>query len=446
MPIVLYRTDLYFHGVFSEIWWVFVKFNKKKRKIAILGSILILLFVGLLGTSITTVVALINMDTTDSANPSTSCSWDKDSDGDQVPDWMEIFVYRTCPFKRDTDGDGMWDGYEIACGKNNGGWQDPLVHNDRYAVMIIGGDSPAWNWARYWNQLTFMYDTLIQGYNYKPEDIFVFYADGNPASINNTGNPADIINGSVEAHEDMIDYDALKLTITNFLTNDLKNKVTSDDSLLFWIYDHGGPDVENATITLWNSQALSDHELHDLLVDYDYAQLTFVMGTCYSGGFLDPSLITGTTHASDIDAHRNLNDLSGNVIVMTSQDYRPSTSGTRAGFLYRFYEGITPYDVIQFPIFSFSFSGFFDIDVEIEWITINFTSSGALMRLEAEYNTGIFSGSTADANSNNLISMQEIYNYAEDNNDFNFVNSGGTDDNIPQYYESTPGLGSVTYL
>ncbi len=46
-----------------------------------------------------------------------------DTDGDTVPDKLEIEKYKTSPIKPDTDDDGEWDGAELLLG------HDPLVKN-----------------------------------------------------------------------------------------------------------------------------------------------------------------------------------------------------------------------------------------------------------------------------------------------------------------------------
>ncbi|HAT03759.1 MAG TPA: hypothetical protein DCS29_03235 [Candidatus Magasanikbacteria bacterium] len=44
--------------------------------------------------------------------------WEPDSDGDGLPDKVEIEKYKTDPMKPDSDGDTYWDGLEITNGYN----------------------------------------------------------------------------------------------------------------------------------------------------------------------------------------------------------------------------------------------------------------------------------------------------------------------------------------
>ena len=91
-----------------------------------------------------------------------------DTDGDGTEDDLD----------NDDDNDGMTDVYEQEKGVSNGGWQDPLVYNARYA-MLIGGDDLACEY-----DTLEMYDKL-KGYNYLDENIYcllgskqVGYANG----------------------------------------------------------------------------------------------------------------------------------------------------------------------------------------------------------------------------------------------------------------------------
>ena len=143
------------------------------------------------------------------------------------------------------------------------------------------------------------------------------------------------------------------------------------------------------------------------------------MGTCYCGGFIDPSLLSsGSTAApEDVDANKNLNDLAGNVIISLSQDYRPSHSWNDEGFLYHHQVALNPF-------------------------------GGDLMLGTATYTPGRFSGVSPDTDGNHFVSLYEAYIYAKENDDYTADNSATCSDR-PQYWDSgtTVGdLGKTTYL
>lgn len=90
---------------------------------------------------------------------------------------------------------------------------------ERYAVMINGGFE-----TRFWNDVTFMYSTLTDDYNFPPERIYLFNHVGtNPDGIN-PGN--------------MIDYPATLSNIDTVFT-DLAMIIDGDDELFVWVTDHG---------------------------------------------------------------------------------------------------------------------------------------------------------------------------------------------------------------
>jgi hypothetical protein len=92
----------------------------------------------------------------------------------------------------------------------------------RYAILFSGGFNSANNHTRYWNDLKFMYSTLINEYGYTDDRIYVLYADGNGRDNQMT-----------------VDYAA---TETNLKTvvNELKGKTTTDDFIFVFTTNHGG--------------------------------------------------------------------------------------------------------------------------------------------------------------------------------------------------------------
>lgn len=50
--------------------------------------------------------------------------------------------------------------------------------NKNYALILNGGHSLKKNRSDYWNNCSFIYQTLIHKYGYKKENIIVLMADG----------------------------------------------------------------------------------------------------------------------------------------------------------------------------------------------------------------------------------------------------------------------------
>lgn len=162
-----------------------------------------------------------------------------------------------------------------------------------YAVILSGGISPISNYERYWNDCSFIYQTLVNKYGVPKENIFPIMADGdNPAvdmySISGgfKSQPLDLDNDNVAD----IKLAATKENVKSTLTN-LSNKLQKDDHLFFFVIDHGGTTDNNTNsyICLWGTENLYDHELANMLKPFSNksVNINVVLGQCYSGGFVD---------------------------------------------------------------------------------------------------------------------------------------------------------------
>lgn len=90
---------------------------------------------------------------------------------------------------------------------------------DRYVVMINGGAE-----IRFWNDVTYLYSTLINDYKYSPERIYLLNYDGtNLDGLNPDG---------------MIDSPA-SLPYADTVFTELATLIDRDDELLVWVTDHG---------------------------------------------------------------------------------------------------------------------------------------------------------------------------------------------------------------
>ncbi len=116
-----------------------------------------------------------------------------DSDGDGLYDCMEKYFYGTDPNDADSDNDQWRDGHEVF-----NTLTDPKVRNERYAVLISGGIDKCSNYARYWNDIQFMYailniynytDDNQAGFNPQQDHIAVLYANGLPWGVANGNAP-----------------------------------------------------------------------------------------------------------------------------------------------------------------------------------------------------------------------------------------------------------------
>lgn len=165
--------------------------------------------------------------------------------------------------------------------------------NRTYAIILSGGVNKYSNYERYWNDCSFIYQTLTNKYGIPKGNIYPIMSDGNnPAADMKlaqggfVSQPLDLDNDGVAD----IGLSASKTNVQNTLDT-LYNKITEDDHLFLFVIDHGGSDdkISESYICLWGNEKLYDHELAAMLTPFTdkYANVNVVLGQCYSGGFID---------------------------------------------------------------------------------------------------------------------------------------------------------------
>ena len=155
-----------------------------------------------------------------------------------------------------------------------------LPKRDKYAVLICGGWNSGSNYARYWNDLQFIFKTLKQKYGYTDSEIIVLYANG-------THSP----NGDFDGNgSDDIDYAATKANLTTVFNTVAKN-ISSSGKFFFYATNHGGDDAgaNKSNLTLWGEN-IKDYEFANLAKAIECAEAIYVFEQCFSGGMMDDLL------------------------------------------------------------------------------------------------------------------------------------------------------------
>jgi len=191
---------------------------------------------------------------------------------------------------------------------------------NRYAILFNGGIGPADNHLRFWNDLKFMYSTLINKYGYAPDRITVLYGDGSPPDDPATHLPDTSM---------PVDHSGTQANLESVFKS-LKATTTSKDFIFVFATNHGGgfckecptPDIyggqvdtnadEPGTDVLsethygrdlngdgvvagsvsWDEELCSwggrilDDAFSDMFANLAYRRMVIVMGTCFSGGFI----------------------------------------------------------------------------------------------------------------------------------------------------------------
>ncbi len=173
-------------------------------------------------------------------------------------------------------------------------WFDQYIpHPDQrsgenYALLMSGGANQSNNHIRYWNDMAYIYYTLINVYSYDENNIFVLMSDGdNPGNdrSNGTNSPTDLDGDGDQDYTDPCTHDKVIEYMDNLATT-----VTSQDSLFIFTTDHGGGSTSGGNdsyLNLWNLEELHDNEFADELDDISFVQCIITMEQCFSGGFVD---------------------------------------------------------------------------------------------------------------------------------------------------------------
>lgn len=180
-----------------------------------------------------------------------------------------------------------------------------------YALIISGGVNPVANYERYWNDCSFIYQTLVKRYDIPKENIYPIMSDGT-----NPGADMNLTTGGFASQSLDLDFDgeneiklaATKANIQSTL-NSLANKLQKDDHLFIYVIDHGGTDDHNkqSYICLWNQQSMYDYELAEMLTPFTSksVNVNVVLGQCFSGGFIDNLTKIGCVVATASKGHQS---------------------------------------------------------------------------------------------------------------------------------------------
>lgn len=170
---------------------------------------------------------------------------------------------------------------------------NPGAAQRTYALILSGGVNKNCNYERYWNDCSFIYQTLVNKYGVPKSNVFPIMADGaNPAPDLKT--PA----GTFKSQSLDLDFDgineismaATKANVRTVLSN-LSEIMKKDDQLFIYVMDHGGTlDNKNRSfINLWGAEELHDYELALYLAPFTnkFVNVNVVLGQCFAGGFID---------------------------------------------------------------------------------------------------------------------------------------------------------------
>ena len=177
---------------------------------------------------------------------------------------------------------------------------DSLIAKRTFAIILSGGKNVNANHVRYWNDCSFLYQTLVNRYGIPKGNIHVAISDG----INNAPDMT-LDDGSLPCSSPLdLDFDGLPDTRypatevgIRAAINAINQSIKSNDHFFLFVIDHGGHDDKGSYICLWageseeNEQSrLYSSELLNMLNQLNDRDIlkSAVMAQCYSGGFIEP--------------------------------------------------------------------------------------------------------------------------------------------------------------
>jgi hypothetical protein len=155
-----------------------------------------------------------------------------------------------------------------------------IIKKEKYAVLLSGGMNSTYNYARYWNDLKFIYKALKEKYGYTDSGIIVLYANG-----------THVPNGDLDGNgTNDIDYAANKANLTKVL-NKVAARIANNGTFFFYSTNHGGDDsgAYKSNLTLWG-ESIKDSDFAVLTKNIKCAKAIYVMEQCFSGGMMDDLL------------------------------------------------------------------------------------------------------------------------------------------------------------
>lgn len=171
--------------------------------------------------------------------------------------------------------------------------QTQTVAQRTYAIILSGGVNKLSNYERYWNDCSFVYQTLVNKYGVPKENIYPIMADGNDPAADMRLTTGGFKSQSLDLDNDGVGEIKLAATKANIQStlNALSAKLGEDDHLFFYVIDHGGTTDNNTNsyICLWGNESLYDYQLAEMLTPFTqkYVNVNVVLGQCFSGGFND---------------------------------------------------------------------------------------------------------------------------------------------------------------
>ncbi|MDE5967701.1 MAG: C13 family peptidase, partial [Muribaculaceae bacterium] len=167
---------------------------------------------------------------------------------------------------------------------------DNIAASHTYALIISGGGYCYSNYLRYWNDCSFIYQTLVNTYGIPKNHIYPIMSDGDDPGDDQI-TPDGYKSQSLDLDFDGVNEQILAANRSNISQTllQLSTELREDDHLFIYVIDHGGITADNQSyIVLWHGARLFDYELANMLSPFleNNVNVNVVLGQCHSGGFI----------------------------------------------------------------------------------------------------------------------------------------------------------------
>jgi outer membrane protein assembly factor BamB/DNA-binding beta-propeller fold protein YncE len=189
----------------------------------------------------------------------------------------------------------------------------PLNSGQSYAVLISGGGDSSQNYARYYNDIKFMYNTLRgPNYNIPAANIRVVMSDGMETTADkktNTGteNSDPNLDGNTGTTETI--QKATKTNVQDALSTAWNgHTLTSSDTLYIFTTAHGEKittttdNTNQVNLLLWGTEKITDSEFKTALPTSP--KIYMMMEQCYAGGFKNDVILSSGSNRVLVTAAR----------------------------------------------------------------------------------------------------------------------------------------------
>ena len=173
----------------------------------------------------------------------------------------------------------------------------PAARAENYAVFFAGGNNDEDNWEIYYDEILRHYKHVVNRWNYKPENVWVIFADGmNSYKDLTMWWPYDPENSDWsyvdDKHSTVLEasYDNTRDVLTGL------QDLGPGDLFYFWSYDHGYGDTDVPSHhdeegfsgwNQWENNDIDDDVFAGWVNPIGAGRHAYVLGQCYSGGILE---------------------------------------------------------------------------------------------------------------------------------------------------------------